>query len=102
MFAVIWPPISYLPFSFLDTPCCPPLSQVEVAVEALWDIARELHELQVAALKQARTGHLTSSLGSGLLGGALLGGLLTAGPLVTVGLFTGSHKKSIDKYRGTF
>lgn len=70
-------------------------SKVEVAVEALWDIARELHELQVAALKQARTGHLTSSLGSGLLGGALLGGLLTAGPLVTVGLFTGTVLTSL-------
>lgn len=70
-------------------------SKVEVAVEALWDIARELNDLQLAALKQARTGHLTSTLGSGLLGGALLGGLLTAGPLVTVGLFTGTVLTSL-------
>lgn len=70
-------------------------SKVEVAVDALKDIARELHQLQVGAVKKRQTGHVTSSVGSGLLGSSLLAGLVTAGPALTLGLFAGTVLTSV-------
>jgi len=70
-------------------------SKVEVAVDALKDIARELHQLEVGAVKKRKTGHLTSSVGSGVLGSTLVAGLVTAGPALTVGLFAGTVLTSV-------
>jgi len=70
-------------------------SKVEIAVDALKDIARELHQLEVGAVKKRQTGHVTSSVGSGVLGSALVAGLVTAGPALTVGLFAGTVLTSV-------
>jgi len=70
-------------------------SKVEIAVDALKDIARELHQLEVGAVKKRQTGHVTSSVGSGVLGSALVAGLVTAGPVLTVGLFAGTVLTSV-------
>ena len=70
---------------------------MEVAVEALRDIARELHQLDIKSVKQKKTGYLTSTVGSGVLGGALVGGLLTAGPVVSLGLFAGTVLTSLGQ-----
>ena len=86
--------------------------KVEIAVDALKDIARELHQLEVGAVKKRQvhifssqtfftagflqTGHVTSSVGSGVLGSALVAGLVTAGPVLTVGLFAGTVLTSVS------
>ena len=44
---------------------------------------------------QFQTGHLTSSVGSGVLGSTLVAGLVTAGPALTVGLFAGTVLPSV-------
>ena len=43
-----------------------------------------------------QTGHVTSSVGSGVLGSALVAGLVTAGPVLTVGLFAGTVLTSVS------
>jgi hypothetical protein len=65
-------------------------SKLEVATEALRDIAQELHGLEVRAAERHRAGHFATSLGSGVVGGALVGGLVTANPLVSAGLLVGT------------
>ena len=81
-------------------------------MDALKDIARELHQLEVGAVKKRQvdfpsnlanlncfflqTGHVTSSVGSGVLGSALVASLVTAGPTLTVGLFAGTVLTSVS------
>jgi len=70
-------------------------SKVEVAVDALKDIARELHMLDMAGARRRQAGHFTSGVGSGVLGGALVAGVITTGPLLTLGLFAGTVLSSV-------
>ena len=49
----------------------------------------------VKSTSQFQTGHLTSSVGSGVLGSTLVAGLVTAGPALTVGLFAGTVLTSV-------
>ena len=37
--------------------------QVEIAVEALRDIAREIHEIEVKNVKHKKNGYITSTVG---------------------------------------
>ena len=70
-------------------------NKVELAVESLQDIARELHEIELKNVKHKQTGYITSTVGSSVLGTALVGGLVTANPLVTVGVFAGTVLTSL-------
>jgi len=64
-------------------------------VDALKDIARELHMLDMAGARRRQAGHFTSGVGSGVLGGALVAGVVTTGPLLTLGLFAGTVLSSV-------
>ena len=68
---------------------------MEVAVDALQDIAKEIHDIELKGVKQKKNGYITSTVGSSVLGTSLVGGLLTANPLVTVGIFTGTVLTSV-------
>ena len=64
-------------------------------------IRNEIHE-KYSLLKSTskfQTGHLTSSVGSGVLGSTLVAGLVTAGPALTVGLFAGTVLTSVGGSR---
>lgn len=85
-----------------------------MAVEALKDITKEIHEIQLKNIKHKKNGYLTSTVGryflflirnkniiniykyfSSVLGTALIGGLLTANPVVSVGIFAGTVLTSV-------
>ena len=68
---------------------------MELAVESLQDIAKEIHEIEMKNVKHKQNGYITSTVGSSVLGGSLIGGLLTANPLVTVGIFAGTVLTSV-------
>ena len=79
-------------------------------MEALKDITKEIHEIQLKNIKHKKNGYLTSTVGrylnqeqkyiickyfSSVLGTALIGGLLTANPVVSVGIFAGTVLTSV-------
>jgi len=70
-------------------------NRVELAIEALKDITKEIHEIQLKNVKHKKNGYLTSTVGSSVLGTALIGGLVTANPMVTVGIFAGTVLTSV-------
>lgn len=70
-------------------------NKVEIAVEALRDIAGEIHEIEVKNVNHKKNGYITSTVGSSVLGTSLIGGLLTANPLVSVGIFAGTVLTSL-------
>jgi len=70
-------------------------TKVEVAVESLRDIAKELHEIEIKCVRQKRHGYVTSGVGSGVLGSSLVAGLVTANPVVGVGMFAGTVLTSV-------
>merc|ERR1719192_1699175 len=70
-------------------------NKVEIAVEALRDIAKEIHEIEVKNVNHKKNGYITSTVGSSVLGTSLIGGLVTANPLVSVGIFAGTVLTSV-------
>jgi len=85
----------YIEFEQLQTNFITYRTKVEMAVESIRDIARELHELEIKNVKHKKNGYITSTVGSGVLGTALIGGLMTANPLVTIGMFAGTVLTSV-------
>lgn len=85
----------YIEFEQLQTNFITYRTKVEMAVESLRDIAKELHELEIKNVKHKKNGYITSTVGSGVLGTAMLGGLLTANPVVTIGMFAGTVLTSV-------
>lgn len=69
--------------------------KVELAIEALRDITKEIHEIEMKNVKHKKNGYITSTVGSSVLGSALIGGLVTANPMVTVGIFAGTVLTSV-------
>jgi len=85
----------YIEFEQLQANFISYRTKVEIAVESLRDIARELHELEIKNVKHKKNGYITSTVGSGVLGTALIGGIVTANPVVTFGLFAGTVLTSV-------
>jgi len=85
----------YIEFEQLQTNFITYRTKVEVAVDSLRDIARELHDLEIKSVKHKKNGYITSTVGSGVLGTALIGGLMTANPVVTIGMFAGTVLTSL-------
>lgn len=85
----------YIEFEQLQTNFITYRTKVEMAVESLRDIAKELHELEIKNVKHKKNGYITSTVGSGVLGTALIGGLMTANPVVTIGMFAGTVLTSV-------
>ena len=68
---------------------------MELAVESLQDIAKEIHDIEMKNVQHKKNGYITSTVGSSVLGGSLVGGLVTANPLVTLGIFAGTVLTSV-------
>jgi len=85
----------YIQFEQLQAHFVTYRTKVEMAVDSLKEIAKELHELEIKNVKHKKNGYIASTVGSGVLGTALIGGLVTANPAVTIGMFAGTVLTSV-------